>query len=185
MHRPLAKFLKDPLMHFLVMGAGLFVLYSAINGSVNEPAGRIVIDENHALRLAEQFKRTWMRSPTRQELQALVEDYVKEEILYREALSLGLDQDDLVIRRRLRQKMEFINATWTNTIGAPELITVWQDPEFDPAQRAFYYARVIEIPTPRWTAYEAERYGITMPPEVPMITQERAYTSPIWYTPES
>ena len=77
------------------------------------------------------------------------------------------------------------NATWTNTIGAPELITVWQDPDFDPALRGFYYARVIEIPTPRWTAYEAKRYGITMPPEVPMITQERAYTSPIWYTPES
>ena len=75
------------------------------------------------------------------------------------------------------------NATWTNTIGAPELIAVWKDPDFDPKQHAFYYARVIEIPTPRWTAYEAKRYGIKMPDEVPMITQERAYTSPIWYTP--
>ena len=74
-------------------------------------------------------------------------------------------------------------ATWTNTIGDPELITVWQDPEFDPDLPAVYYARVIEIPTPRWTAYEAKRFGITLPPEVPMITQERAYTSPIWYTP--
>jgi len=76
------------------------------------------------------------------------------------------------------------NATWTNTIGDPELITVWKDPDFDPSLRAFYYARVIEIPTPRWTAYEAERFGVTMPPEVPMITQERAYASPIWYTPQ-
>ena len=75
------------------------------------------------------------------------------------------------------------NATWTNTIGAPELIAYWQDPDFDPGQHAFYYARVIEIPTPRWTAYEAKRYGITMPREVPMTTQERAYTSPVWYTP--
>jgi hypothetical protein len=75
------------------------------------------------------------------------------------------------------------NATWTNTIGAPELSTVWTDPDFDAAEPAFYYARVIEIPTPRWTAYEAQRFGITMPPEVPMTTQERAYTSPIWYTP--
>jgi len=75
------------------------------------------------------------------------------------------------------------NATWTNTIGSPELITVWKDPDFDPRQRAFYYARVIEIPTPRWTAYEAKRFNITMPANVPMITQERAYTSPIWYTP--
>jgi len=75
------------------------------------------------------------------------------------------------------------NATWTNIIGSPELITVWTDPDFDPKQSAFYYARVIEIPTPRWTAYEAKRFGIKMPKKVPMATQERAYTSPIWYTP--
>jgi hypothetical protein len=75
------------------------------------------------------------------------------------------------------------NATWTNTIGTPELITVWTDPDFDPHQSAFYYARVIEIPTPRWTAYEARRFGVDMPDDVPMVTQERAYTSPIWYTP--
>ena len=75
------------------------------------------------------------------------------------------------------------NATWTNTIGDPELITVWEDPEFDPELSAFYYARVIEIPTPRWTAYDQKRYGIEMSEEVPMSTQERAYTSPIWYTP--
>ena len=79
--------------------------------------------------------------------------------------------------------VDVANATWTNTIGAPELITVWTDPDFDPQESAFYYARVIEIPTPRWTAYEAKRYGVEMPDEVPMITQERAYTSPIWYTP--
>jgi hypothetical protein len=79
--------------------------------------------------------------------------------------------------------VDVANATWTNTIGAGELITVWKDPDFDPKQRAFYYARVIEIPTPRWTAYDAKRFGIKMAKEVPMITQERAYTSPIWYTP--
>ncbi len=75
------------------------------------------------------------------------------------------------------------NATWTNTIGAPELITVWTDPNFDPDQRAFYYARVLEIPTPRWTAYDAKFFDVEMPDYVPMTTQERAYTSPIWYTP--
>jgi hypothetical protein len=75
------------------------------------------------------------------------------------------------------------SATWTNDIGAPELITVWKDPEFDSKQRAFYYARVIEIPTPRWTAYDAKRFNVSMSKEVPMTTQERAYTSPIWYTP--
>jgi hypothetical protein len=79
--------------------------------------------------------------------------------------------------------VDVANAAWTNTIGAPELITVWKDPDFDPNQKAFYYARVIEIPTPRWTAYDAKRFGVKMSDEVPMITQERAYTSPIWYTP--
>jgi hypothetical protein len=79
--------------------------------------------------------------------------------------------------------VDVANATWLNTIGAPELIMVWKDPDFDPARRALYYARVIEIPTPRWTAYESMRFGVKMPSEVPMITQERAYTSPIWYTP--
>ena len=74
-------------------------------------------------------------------------------------------------------------ANFTNTIGASELATVWTDPDFDPAQRAFYYARVIEIPTPRWSTFEALRFGIAIPEGAPISTQERAYTSPIWYTP--
>jgi Protein of unknown function (DUF3604) len=79
--------------------------------------------------------------------------------------------------------VDVANATWTNTIGDPELITVWKDPSFDPQQRAFYYARVLEIPTPRWTAYDAKRFGIRPLAGTPMTLQERAYTSPIWYTP--
>jgi len=81
--------------------------------------------------------------------------------------------------------VDVANATWTNTIGVPELITVWTDPDFDATQSAFYYTRVIEIPTPRWTAYESKYYKITMPKAVPMTTTERAYTSPIWFTPKS
>jgi len=80
--------------------------------------------------------------------------------------------------------VDVANATWANTIGDPELITVWKDPDFDPNLKAFYYTRVIEIPTPRWTAYDAKRFGVKMSGEVPMTTQERAYTSPIWYNPE-
>jgi len=75
------------------------------------------------------------------------------------------------------------NATWANTIGDPELITVWKDPEFDGKQRAFYYVRVLEIPTPRWTAYDVKRFGNKALPGTTMKLQERAYTSPIWYTP--
>jgi hypothetical protein len=74
-------------------------------------------------------------------------------------------------------------ATWTNTIGEPELITVWTDPDFDPGVKAFYYARVIEIPTPRWTTYDAVRFAQALPDDAPVSVQERAYTSPIWYNP--
>jgi hypothetical protein len=75
------------------------------------------------------------------------------------------------------------NATWTNTIGAPELIATWKDPDFDAGLRAFYYVRVLEIPTPRWTAYDAKRFGTKPLPGTRMTITERAYTSPIWYMP--
>jgi hypothetical protein len=76
-----------------------------------------------------------------------------------------------------------VTASWTNTIGAPELGVVWTDPDFDPEQRAFYYVRVLEIPTPRWSLYDAVRFDVKHPDDAPTSTQERAYTSPIWYTP--
>ncbi|SPF39033.1 conserved exported hypothetical protein [Syntrophobacter sp. SbD1] len=75
------------------------------------------------------------------------------------------------------------NATYKNTIGTPLLTAYWKDPEFDAGQRAFYYVRVIQIPTPRWTAYDQKRYGIKMADYVPMTVTDRAYTSPVWYTP--
>ena len=74
-------------------------------------------------------------------------------------------------------------ANWTNTIGASELAVVWSDPDFDPDEKAFYYARVIEIPTPRWVLYDKVRLGAEIPDGVKLTHQERAYTSPIWYTP--
>jgi hypothetical protein len=75
------------------------------------------------------------------------------------------------------------DASYTNTIGDPLLTAYWQDPDFDPEQKAFYYVRVLEIPKPSWQAYDARYYGEKMPDEVPMTVQDRAYTSPIWYTP--
>ncbi len=77
------------------------------------------------------------------------------------------------------------NANWTNTIGAGDLSTVWTDPDFDSDEKAFYYARVLEIPTPRWSTYDSFRFGIDLPEGAPASTQERAYSSPIWYQPES
>ncbi|HMN43743.1 MAG TPA: DUF3604 domain-containing protein [Povalibacter sp.] len=79
--------------------------------------------------------------------------------------------------------VDLATASWSNSIGDPELIVVWTDPQFDPSLRAFYYARVLEIPTPRWTAYDAAYFRVKIDPKVPVITQERAFTSPIWYTP--
>ena len=79
--------------------------------------------------------------------------------------------------------VDVANATWTNTIGDAALAGFWRDPDFDPKERSFYYARVISIPKPRWTAYDAKFFEVEMPTEVPMLTTERAYTSPIWYTP--
>ena len=70
------------------------------------------------------------------------------------------------------------------TLSDALLMAYWKDPDFNPKQRAFYYVRVIEIPKPRWTAYDAKRFGVKMSEEVPMTVQARAYTSPIWYTPE-
>jgi hypothetical protein len=81
--------------------------------------------------------------------------------------------------------VDVAHANWKNSIGAAELGTIWTDPDFDPAQKAFYYMRVLEIPTPRWSTYDAFRYGIDLPEGAPTSTQERAYTSPIWYTPAS
>ncbi len=79
--------------------------------------------------------------------------------------------------------VDVATATYTNTIGDSLLFGHWIDPDFDPVARAFYYVRVIEIPTPRWTAYDAKVFGVKMPENIPMVHQERAYTSSIWYTP--
>ena len=79
--------------------------------------------------------------------------------------------------------VDVANANWINSMGASELATIWEDPDFDPAERAFYYARVLEIPTPPWYVYDAFRYGLELPDDAPRSQQERAYTSPIWYTP--
>ena len=105
------------------------------------------------------------------------------EKVYNVAWSAGREADGNGEIPPVGNTVDIAAANWTNTIGASELGTVWTDPDFDPSQRAFYYARVIEIPTPRWVVYDAFRYGIEIPAGAETIHQERAYTAPIWYTP--
>jgi hypothetical protein len=108
------KILREPLVHFLLAGAALFLLFGAVGdrgssvGVTGPESDRIVVSEGDFERLVTGWTKTWQRPPTREELDALIEDHIAEEIFYREALVMGLDQDDMIIRRRLRQKMEFL-----------------------------------------------------------------------------
>jgi hypothetical protein len=103
------RLLREPLLHFLLIGAALFLLYGALNPGESDAPREIVISEARVAAIAENFATAWMRPPTAVELKGLVDDYVAEEVYYREAIAMGLDSDDTVIRRRLRQKMEFIS----------------------------------------------------------------------------
>lgn len=105
----LRTLLKEPLVHFLALGLVIFAVYHVLDRSDQPKPDKIVVTQARIEQLSGLFAKTWQRPPTAPELKGLIDDYVKEEILYREALALGLDTDDTVIRRRLRQKMEFLN----------------------------------------------------------------------------
>ena len=109
---------------------------------------------------------------------------VTHERIYDVALSDGRKVDPKTGQApAVGSTVDVANATYSNSIGAPELATVWSDPDFDPAQSAFYYVRVLEIPKPRWTAYDAKYFRLKLPAEVRTTVQDRAYSSPIWYHP--
>ena len=104
------KLFKEPLVHFLVIGALIFVVFSVVNKEeISLDSKKIVVSAGDIERLSANWSKTWNRSPTETELKGLVESYIREEVYYREALALGLDQDDTVLRRRLMQKMEFLS----------------------------------------------------------------------------
>ena len=87
------------------------------------------------------------------------------------------------VERPLASTVDVASASYTNTTGAPELLAYWRDPDFDAGAPAFWYVRVLEIPTPRWTAYDRAYFGVEMDAGVPLVHQERAYSSPVWYVP--
>lgn len=103
-----AKLLREPLLHFLLLGAGLFLLFGWARGNGERSRDEIVINAAGIEQLKTTFARTWQRQPTREELEGLIADRIREEVYYREATALGLDRDDIVVRRRMRQKMEFL-----------------------------------------------------------------------------
>jgi hypothetical protein len=102
------RLIREPLVHFLLLGAVIFAAYSWAPKRASADPGQIVITQGQLASMREGFTRTWQRPPTREEWEGLIRDRVREEVYYREALALGMDKDDLIIRRRLRQKMEFI-----------------------------------------------------------------------------
>ncbi|HEY8277394.1 MAG TPA: peptidylprolyl isomerase [Methyloceanibacter sp.] len=114
------KVLREPLVHFLALALLIFVAYGILIRSDTTAPGRIVITQAKIEQITGLFARTWQRPPTPAELKGLIDDYVREEVYYREALKLGLDADDVVIRRRLRQKMEFLSEAASETLRASE-----------------------------------------------------------------
>jgi hypothetical protein len=109
------KVLREPLVHFLAFALAIFAIYGALNSSDSVTPGRIVVTQGRIEQIATLFARTWQRPPSPSELKGLIDDYVKDEVYYREALKLGLEADDTVIRRRLRQKMEFLSDAASET----------------------------------------------------------------------
>ena len=109
------KLLREPLVHFLILGAMLFGVFALLGERSSARTGQIVVTPGHIEHLTVSFTRTWQRPPTAPELAGLIEDYIREEVLYREAVAMGLDRDDTIVRRRLRQKLEFLTEETAET----------------------------------------------------------------------
>jgi len=117
----LSKIVREPLVHFVLIGAAVFGLYALVAGDELDSArDRIVVTEGRVQQLAQVFAKTWQRPPSPEELRGLVDAYIKEEVYYREAIKLGLDRDDTLIRRRMQQKMEFMTEPSEDALAATD-----------------------------------------------------------------
>ena len=151
----LMRLLREPLLHFAVIGGLLFVFYFAVSGPSPEPVNRIVVEPERVAQLAAGYAAVWQRPPSEDELRALVESFVREEVYYREALALGLEQDDTIIRRRMQQKMEFLTDSGTEFLepDAGEL-------------EAYYRANELRFQNPPRVAMTQIFYGQNPTPEL-------------------
>jgi hypothetical protein len=152
------RFLREPLVHFLVLGAALFAL-DRWRGGAAEARERIVIGAGQLEHLAAGFARTWLRPPTPEELRGLVRDHVREELATREALTLGLDRDDTIVRRRLRQKLEFLTEDVASLAEPSEAeLETWlrAHPQAYELEPRFTFQQVFLSPERRGEALEAD-----------------------------
>jgi len=119
MRATLRKLIREPLFHFLLLGVVIFFIAGRSRSIGGTSGEKIVVTQSHIESIVVGFSRTWMRPPTQEEMQGLVDDYVREEVLYREAKAMGLDQDDIIVRRRMRQKFEFLSDDRAARSGPP------------------------------------------------------------------
>ena len=119
MRTPLRKLIREPLFHFLMLGAVIFFIAGRSRSIAVSSGEKIIVTQSQIESIVVGFSRTWMRPPTQEEMQGLVDDYVREEVLYREAKAMGLDQDDIIVRRRMRQKFEFLSDDRSARSGPP------------------------------------------------------------------
>jgi len=135
----LFRLIREPLLHFLLLGGLLFFLYTAVNRDDAPAYDEIVIDEDRVAMLVSRYERTWQRRPTEAELLAVIDAWVRDEVLYREGLALGLDRDDPVVRQRIAQKMDFISEGIVPAPGDDDL-AAWLEEKADSYRRPARYA---------------------------------------------
>jgi hypothetical protein len=157
-HALTARLLREPLLQFLALGAMLFALYGIVGKRNTEPTEKIVVSASRIANLGDGFARTWRRAPSQQELQGLIEDYVRDEVFYREGRAAGLDRDDVIIRRRVRQKMEFIAEEMSAPEPSDEQLTAYltSNPERFRADDQITFRQVFLSATRRANSIESD-----------------------------
>lgn len=148
----LRKLLREPLAHFLVLGALVFAMFQFAADRSDVQDGKIVVTRGRIEQLVTGFSHTWNRPPTRPELDGLVEDYIRDEVLYREALAMGLDKDDTIVRRRMRQKLEFLTSDASAIVAPTEQdLQRWlnRNPDMFRVEPAVAFSQIYSIPAAR------------------------------------
>ena len=157
------KILREPLLHFILLGAAIFALYGFVTRHRTDKPGEIVVTQGTLENIITGFTRTWQRPPTEEELRSQVRDYIREEAAYREALAMGLDRDDTIVRRRLRQKLEFLSddlATRREPTDADLQTFLQRHPELFQSEPSFSFQQVYLNPQQHAANLSADEAGL-------------------------